>query len=333
MRLQNVLVVFPERVMKLNLAGLRITDELVTELVDYECDVIIVNYNAGKFLTACVSSAFAAGASRVIVVDNCSHDDSLAILERRHKIGESFNIVRNSTNLGFAAACNIGTRYSTAPNIFFLNPDSELAVEALHCLVKALNSSPSVGMVGGFLCNPDGSEQPGGRRVFPTPQRAFLRAFGLTRLTRFFPAAFSDFLLHKDPLPDGPIEVEAISGACMLVKREAMESVGLWDEDYFLHCEDLDWCMRFRRSGWEVLFVPGARVTHEFGVCSQSRPYFVEWHKHRGMLLFYRKFFRRQYSVFLWGGVVMGVWSRFSLIVARHAFIQLRNALKARTNA
>lgn len=306
---------------------------LITPPLQGACDVIVVNYNAGEFLRACVESAFAAGASTVIVVDNNSRDCSLATVEQCHKADDSLIIVRNASNLGFAAACNIGVRFSAAPHILFLNPDTVLSSDALDGLIDTLNSSLSIGMVGGFLCNPDGSEQPGGRRVFPTPQRALLRAFGLSRLTRFFPAAFADFLLHKDPVPAEPVEVEAISGACMLVKREAMDMVGLWDEGYFLHCEDLDWCMRFGRSGWKIMFVPCARITHEVGVCSRNRPYFVEWHKHLGMLRFYRKFFRHQYPILLWGGVVVAVWFRFSLVVARHAVRQLRHSAKARKHA
>ncbi|WP_445571876.1 glycosyltransferase family 2 protein [Pseudomonas sp. E102] len=284
-----------------------------------ECDVIIVNYNAGDLLLASVRSAFAAGASKVIVVDNDSHDDSLMLLARIDAATGSLQIVRNATNLGFAAACNQGARLSEASNLLFLNPDTELAADAIDRMLQALRSSPGIGMVGGFLCNPDGSEQAGGRRVFPTPRRAFMRAFGLSRLSALFPSVLSDFLLHKEPLPRVPVAVEAISGACMLVKREAIESVGLWDEDYFLHCEDLDWCMRFHQAGWRVLFVPDARVMHVFGGCSRHRPYFVEWHKHLGFLRFYRKFFRRKYPTVLWVSVIIGVWLRFGLVVLRHA--------------
>ncbi|WP_434701945.1 glycosyltransferase family 2 protein [Pseudomonas sp. D1-36] len=284
-----------------------------------ECDVIIVNYNAGDLLLASVRSAFAAGASKVIVVDNDSRDDSLMLLARIDAATGSLRIVRNATNLGFAAACNQGARLSEASNLLFLNPDTELAADAIDRMLQALRSSPGIGMVGGFLCNPDGSEQAGGRRVFPTPRRAFMRAFGLSRLSALFPSVLSDFLLHKEPLPRVPVAVEAISGACMLVKREAIESVGLWDEDYFLHCEDLDWCMRFHQAGWRVLFVPHARVMHVFGGCSRHRPYFVEWHKHLGFLRFYRKFFRRKYPTVLWVSVIIGVWLRFGLVVLRHA--------------
>ncbi len=190
--------------------------------------------------------------------------------------GGELCIVRNASNLGFSAACNIGAHHTSAPYVLFLNPDCVLAADALSRMIQALVSYPRTGMVGGFLCNPDGTEQPGGRRVFPTPKRAFLRAFGLSRLSKFLPASFSDFLLHEQPLPREPMVVEAISGACMLVRREAIEDVGLWDEGYFLHCEDLDWCMRFRQAGWDVLYVPGARVSHQFGACSRSRPYFVD---------------------------------------------------------
>ncbi|WP_214510687.1 glycosyltransferase family 2 protein [Pseudomonas brassicacearum] len=309
---------------------LLVIDEWSTSSLPGKCDVIIVNYNAGELLLACVGSAFAAGACRVIVVDNDSHDDSLMLVERTHAAGDSLQIVRNTANLGFAVACNQGARLSVAPNLFFLNPDTVLAADAIDHLLLALRSAPEIGMVGGFLCNPDGSEQAGGRRVFPTPRRAFMRAFGLSRLSVLFPSLLSDFLLHKEPLPSVPIVVEAVSGACMLVKREAIESVGLWDEDYFLHCEDLDWCMRFHQAGWRVLFVPDARVMHVFGGCSRQRPYFVEWHKHLGILRFYRKFFRRKYPAVLWVSVVIGVWFRFSLMVLRHAVTRFKHAWSLR---
>jgi len=282
------------------------------------CDVVIVSYNAGKLLTDCVLSVFAAGATRAFVVDNHSADGSLEDLEETVK-NDGLVVIRNGKNMGFAAACNIGALASTSPHVLFLNPDSVLAQDALLRMLEVLEASPDAGMVGGFLCNPDGTEQPGGRRVFPTPKRAFIRAFGLSRWARFFPEGFSDFLLHKQPLPSAPAFVEAISGACMLVRREAMEDVGAWDDAYFLHCEDLDWCMRFKLKAWKILFVPDARIVHVWGACSRSRPFFVEWHKHHGMLRFYKKFFRNQYPGVLWGLVVVGVWLRFVIVAGYYS--------------
>lgn len=279
--------------------------------------VVTVNYRAGAILTECVHEALLQ-ASEVIVVDNASSDSSLEHCRQRFPMEPRLNIIRNTTNLGFAAACNIGLARTTQPYVLFLNPDCILGEDSLRRLVHVLEASPAAGMAGGLLVNPDGSEQPGGRRAVPTPWRSFVRAFGLYRLQRYWPRLFFDFHLHRQPLPAAPIEVEAISGAAMLVRREALKDVGTWDETYFLHCEDLDWCMRFRRQGWKILFVPDARIMHDKGTCSRSRPVFVEWHKHKGMMRFYRKFYRNEYP----GGVMwlvgLGIWLRFAALAAIH---------------
>ncbi|SCY43841.1 glycosyltransferase family 2 protein [Nitrosospira sp. Nsp13] len=280
--------------------------------------VVIVNYNAGQFLTACIDSALAQ-VSEVLVVDNASTDLSLELCTERFPEEPKLKIIRNTTNFGFAAACNIGIARAAGAYVLFLNPDCVLRADSLQRMVQMLESSPEAGMVGGLLTNEDGTEQAGGRRAVPTPWRSFVRAFGLYRFARFWPRVFYDFHLHKQALPDRPIEVEAISGALMLVRREAIEDVGLWDEGYFLHCEDFDWCMRFRQKGWKILFVPDAPVMHHKGVCSRSRPIFVEWHKHKGMMRFYRKFFRHQYPGVLMWLVALGVWLRFAAVATYYS--------------
>ncbi len=275
------------------------------------CDLVIVNYNAGVLLDKCVSSAFIAGAHKIIIVDNASIDNSLKNLKSSDN--NKLSILYNSYNMGFAAACNIGYAQTTQ-HVLFLNPDCQLAPDTLIKLLKVLQSSPKIGMVGGLLTHPDGTEQQGGRRAIPTPWRSLVRAFGLYRLAKYWPNLFFDFHLHQQPLPSQPIKVEAISGACMLVKREAVEEVGLWDDAYFLHCEDLDWCMRFRQKGWDIMFVPDAKVKHAQGACSKNRQIFVEWHKHKGMMRFYHKFFKQHDPKPLWLLVTIGVWLRFSLV-------------------
>ncbi|MCF7969957.1 MAG: glycosyltransferase family 2 protein [Methylococcaceae bacterium] len=294
------------------------------------CDVVIVNYNAGKLLADCVLSALTANVTHIIIVDNDSTDDSLSYL--RAIKSEQISLLANDKNLGFAAGCNIGYARAKSDFILFLNPDCHLDENAVATLIKVLQSSPTIGMVGGLLTNPDGSEQQGGRRAIPTPWRSFVRAFGLHHLAQYYPNLFFDFHLHKQALPSHPIEVEAISGACMLVKREAIDKVGLWDEGYFLHCEDLDWCMRFRQNGWKILFVPDAKITHALGACSQSRKIFVEWHKHKGMIRFYHKFFKQQYPGPLMTLVIIGVSLRFLLVAGyvsgQHLLNTLKNSLK-----
>lgn len=280
--------------------------------------VVIVNFNAGPGLVESTRAAIA-DAYEVIVVDNASSDGSLELLESVFGGNPKMRIVRSHTNEGFAKACNRGVAIASGEFVFFLNPDCELEKGAVACLLEAIQADADVGMVGGLLLHPDGSEQAGGRRAIPTPWRSFVRAFGLARFSKRWPKLFFDFHLHKEPLPNSPIEVEAVSGACMLVKREAMQEIGLLDEKYFMHCEDMDWCMRFRRGEWKILFVPGARMLHHKGICSRARPIFVEWHKHCGMVRFYRKFFRHQYPGVVMWLVILGVWLRFGLVVCHHA--------------
>ena len=277
--------------------------------------VVIVNYNAGNFLRECIDSLLKCTLkTEIIVVDNASTDESLHAINGLSEV----HIIRNKHNLGFSAGCNTGLRITKAAHILFLNPDCSFSPEALTHLIRHLEAHDQAGMVGGLLVNPDGTEQGGGRRSIPTPCRTLVKAFGLTKFSSLWPNLFKDFNLHKQPLPTEAIEVEAISGACMLIKRKALDDVGLWDEGYFLHCEDLDYCMRFRKKGWKILFSPQAKIVHEHGACSKSRPIFVEWHKHKGMLYFYRKFFKQQYSPLLWGGVVFGVWFRFLVVSSYH---------------
>ncbi|MBA4142220.1 MAG: glycosyltransferase family 2 protein [Nitrosospira sp.] len=280
--------------------------------------VVIVNYNAGPLLAECIQSALPQ-AAEIRVVDNASTDLSLELCAQRFTGEPKLEIIRNPVNAGFAAACNIGARAATSRYLLFLNPDCVLGTGSLERMVQVLDTDPWAGMAGGLLINDDGTEQAGGRRAIPDPWRSFVRAFGLYRLERYWPQLFYDFHLHKQPLPPAPVEVEAISGALMLVRREAIEDAGLWDENYFLHCEDMDWCMRFRQKGWKILFVPDAPVVHHKGTCSRSRPIFVEWHKHRGMMRFYRKFFRQQYPGALMWLVVLGIWLRFGVVASLHA--------------
>lgn len=290
--------------------------------MSHTLSTIIVNYNAGSLLRKCVDSLLACPLDiEIIVVDNASSDASLYEFQGLSQVC----VIRNPVNVGFAAACNIGIQASSAPYLLFLNPDCFFQPGSIAPLLAALQSGNRVGMVGGLLVNDDGTEQGGGRRAVPTPWRSVVRALGLQRFSNRWPKLFYDFHLHKQPLPDSPIEVEAISGACMLVRRDVMEDVGLWDDGYFLHCEDLDWCMRFRQKCWKILFVPDARIIHALGACGQSRRVFVEWHKHKGMLRFYRKFFSHQYPGVMMGLVTAGVWLRFGFVAV---FLTVRRVLQ-----
>jgi len=287
--------------------------------------VVIVNFNAGDDLLASVESALASTVeTEVVVVDNASTDGSLAALAERFKDRSGVRIIRHDANLGFARASNAGIALARGEHVLLLNPDCRVPPGTLAAVREALDARPDAGMAGCLIQNPDGSEQAGCRRRLPTPGRAFVRAFGLSRFNVGGSERFSDFVLAGQPLPDGPTEVEAISGAFMMVRRGALDRVGLLDEGYFLHCEDLDWCQRFRQAGFAILFVPGATAVHVKGRSSRDRPVRVLWHMHRGMVRFYGKFFRDQYSLpFMWL-VFLGVWLRFAALAS---WALLRRAL------
>jgi hypothetical protein len=268
-----------------------------------QCSVIIVNFNAGGFLKDSVESVLQSPCvAHVYVVDNASTDTSLDFLAQAND--ERLTTIRNATNLGFAAGCNIGFVHVTTENVLLLNPDCQVAKGTIERLIAALHSADRIGMVGPLLLNPDGSEQAVGRRKFPTPRVALEQSLGSTRLSRCA------------PLPKEPIEIEAISGACMMVRREVAAAVGPLDERYFLHCEDLDWCMRFHLQGWMILFVPEATVVHQKGVSSRHRTLAVEYHKHKGIIRFYHKFMSDTYPRWLIGLLAVGVWVRFAALAS-----------------
>ncbi|GAB0147995.1 glycosyltransferase family 2 protein [Marichromatium sp. PS1] len=274
--------------------------------------VIVVNYNAGALLAECVTAVLGSTlAVEVIVSDNGSVDDSLTRLRARVGADARLRIVENGANLGFAAGNNRALPLAGAPWLLFLNPDCIVAPDTLGRMVEALEAHPEAGIAGCMVRDPDGAEQVACRRAIPDPWIALRRLLGLERL------GGAGLDQRHLPPPREPVTVEATSGSFMFVRRAALEQVGPLDEGYFLHCEDLDWFVRFAEAGWRVLLVPGVEVVHHKGACSGGDPLAVERHKHRGMERFYRKFqYRRYPRPFSWL-VILGIRLHLGLLVAR----------------
>ncbi len=282
--------------------------------------VIIVNFNGGELLTRCVRHVFASETPvRVIISDNASSDNSLTLLQQELGSDPRLTIIRNSSNLGFAKANNIALEQVEEEFFLFLNPDCLIKPDTIGKLLIIFQENTQAGMIGCRVLNPDGTEQKGCRRRVPTPWRTFVRVLGLSYFTRST-EWLQGFDMSKEPLPDKPVPVDAISGSLMMVSRKALNDVGPLDESYFLHCEDLDWCMRFNLKGYKVLFVPDVDVIHYQGFSSKQRPIRVMWHMHKGMMRFYNKFFLRRYPWPLVIVVALGVWSRFFVLVMQHFF-------------
>jgi N-acetylglucosaminyl-diphospho-decaprenol L-rhamnosyltransferase len=230
-----------------------------TDLLDLA--VVVVNYNTGSYLHRCLRSAFeAAGDARleVVVVDNASHDGSAEAATEEHPAAR---LIRNDDNRGFAAAANQGMRATTAPFVLLLNPDAEVVSGTLGGFVKVARDRPRAGAIGALVRDPDGTIYPSARKV-PTLGEALGHAF----LGPFVANRFSRAYTMSDWDRRSEREVEWVSGSCVLLRREAMDEVGLFDEGYFMYVEDVDLCTRLRQAGWEVLFSPELEVLHTGGV-------------------------------------------------------------------
>ncbi len=286
--------------------------------------VVIVNHNGGPLLAECVRSVLASSLSvEVLVADNASTDSSLIDLRLVCGADDRLRIIENPTNQGFARANNLALAQSRHAFVLFLNPDCIVQPDTLERMLALFDRDPKVGMSGCLIRNPDGSEQPGCRRSIPTPWRTFVHLTGLDRRLGQSDPRFRSYLHTGLPLPAQPEVIEAISGAFMLVRRAALEDVGLMDEGYFMHFEDLDWCLRFQQKGWKVMFEPNVEIMHVGGVCTAVRPIMVEYHKHWGMIQFYRKFFQDQHPILLYLVLFPAIFLRFVMRVGAHTLTKL----------
>jgi len=232
------------------------------------CDVGIVNYGNFQGLGRCLESLFSVETplpGRVFVVENGPNDIPAELSARF----PSVRFHKNRQNLGFARGCNQIIEGSRAPFICFLNPDTILDRPFIARGAKWLQDHRDVAVLGPKIIDPDGRVQ-GSARGFPTLATAF---FGRTSiLTRLFPHnSLARRNIKTLAAGDGPQEVDWVSGACMIVRRQAIDEVGGLDEGFFMYWEDCDWCTRFRQRGWKVVYHPGiGPVIHEAGSCSKN---------------------------------------------------------------
>lgn len=254
-----------------------------------DCSVVIVNYRTEAALGECLASLGTRadpGAIEVIVVDN-SATLAASGLPRRFPWAR---FLENRENLGFAGASNQGLRLARGRHLLLLNPDTVVGDGALPALIGYLDAHPEVGAVGARLLDADGSLQYSCRR-FPGYLTIFFGRYSLmTRLLPWNP--ISRRYLYLDWDHRTPAEVDWLSGACLMVRREVLESVGPLDDGYFLFVEDMDWCRRIRDAGWRIVYVPDAVVTHKVGASRGPVPSSVVWARHRGMFRYVRKHFR-----------------------------------------
>ncbi|MEO6456787.1 MAG: glycosyltransferase family 2 protein, partial [Chloroflexia bacterium] len=243
------------------------------------CDlsVVIVSWNVAGLLRDCLDALFSPEVSaglrmEVIVVDNASSDDSAQVAAAF----ESVRVVRNCRNIGYGSANNIGFKLARGNYLLVLNPDTVALPGSLEALVAFAERHTSAGIVAPRLLNPDGSIQRSAFR-FPTLMMAFLDLFPLSRVV---PGRLRNWISHStingrypgEPTKTQPYRIDHPLGAAMLLRREAIENVGGFDERLFMYSEEVDLAMRLRQVGWERWQVPAARVIHLGGQSTKQMP-------------------------------------------------------------
>jgi hypothetical protein len=266
--------------------------------------VIVVAADSGPTLRECVRRVMACSLPlELILVDNGSADGVPQAIERAMQQEWRLRLVYNRANLGFGPAVNRGAAQARANVLLILNPDCMLDEDSLHRLLDLLKAHPKAGVIGAVVCDESGVPDPASYRRDPYMARALRSLFG----------GAGERVTIDGAMPAEPVRAEAVSGALMVMPRVVFENLKGFDEDYFLHCEDLDLCRRARDAGYQVWLAGDVHVLHGKGGSSRHRPVFVSWHKHRGMWRWFRKFDPAARNPLTSAMVWLGLWVHFLL--------------------
>lgn len=239
-----------------------------------DLDVVVVDYNAGDHLLRCLKSAYAAAgeaALSVVVVDNASADGSA---RRAADEFPKMQLIESAVNRGFAAGANAGIRATSSPFVFLLNPDAEISAGTFSGLLKLAGDRRRAAAIGTLVRDPDGSLYPSARRIPSLGEAAGHALLGPflpdNRYSRAYTMAGWDRTSERD--------VDWVSGSCVLLRRSALDQVGVFDEGYFMYAEDADLCTRLREAGWKVLFTPEMEVVHDRGLSTRGSRRMIREH-------------------------------------------------------
>jgi GT2 family glycosyltransferase len=284
--------------------------------------IVIVNWKTPHLLPVCLDAVLQDRGSEtfeIFVIDNNSGDESVDIVRRRYP---AVKVIENSENVGFSRACNQAIVEAKGRFILLLNPDARVVGNCLSDLADFMERNPDCGAAGPKVLNDDGTLQLACRRAFPDPEAAFWRFTYLSLLFPNHPRVAKYNLGASDP--DKQVDVDVLSGACMMVRHDVVDKIGLLDEDIFMFGEDVDWCWRVKQAKWRVIYMPEAVAYHTHGASSRMRPVGATINFHKGMEIFYRKHLAQKYWAPFNLLVYAAIWIRAGvyilLTVARNAF-------------
>jgi len=259
--------------------------------------VIIVNWNTKDLLCQCIDSlsqALQKIDAEVFVVDNGSTDGSVEVVREKFP---NVGLIENSVNVGFAKASNQAISGSGGHYWLLLNPDTQVKEDSIERMISFMNAHPKAGVTGAQLLNADGSRQ---NSIANFPSLA-TELFNKSLLRWLFPEKFPG----KERNYPGPVEVDSVIGACMLVRRVAAEEVGLLDEKFFLFLEETDWCYRMKKAGWKVYHIPQAEVVHFQGKSADAKKERARIEYYRSRYHYFRKHKGRLQVMVLFVGLII----------------------------
>lgn len=260
-----------------------------------DLSIIVVNYNVKEFilnLLGSLQSALKDISSEVIIVDNASEDDSVKFIREKYP---DVKLIANEENIGFGRANNIGLEESSGKYILFLNPDTIVKDDTFSTMIKFFEEHSDAGMAGCKVLNPDGSFQLPCRRSFPGPWTSFTK---LTGLSKIFPKSkwFAKYnLTYLDE--NATYEVDAVSGAFMMIKREVYDKIGGFDSQFFMYGEDLDLCYRTQKANYKVYYVHSTEIIHYKGESTKRSSIDETNVFYKAMHLFVKKHFSSSFLV------------------------------------
>jgi GT2 family glycosyltransferase len=289
-----------------------------------DLEIVIVSHGAEELLRRCLRSLAEhpiEGEMRVTVVDSGSPDSTPDMVEREFP---DARLLRRE-NIGFSAANNVVLREDEAATVLLLNPDTEVYAGTLDATLARLRSDERIGMVGAKLVTESGDLDHACKRSFPTPLSALAHFTGVGRGNGTSATLSQYRATHLGDDEAG--EVDAVNGAFMLCRAEAVRKVGLLDEGYWLYMEDLDWCRRFWQAGWKVFYEPAGVALHVKGGSSgKRRAPKQEIAFHRGMGRFYRRFDAPEHNPLLNAAVYAGIGAKLGVSLGITAAGRLRSS-------
>ena len=275
------------------------------------CSVIVVSYRTGPILIHCLRSVLVQdGLHQLILVDNGNTTKLMREVQDLALEFPQLEILSGHGNVGFAAACNLGARRASGQYLLLLNPDCVMPPTTLRHTMSTLVDRPDASVVSIRVDNIDGSEQRGGRRNLMTPWTSMVEMFRLDRLAPNHPS-FKRLNLHETEISGDIVPVQCTTGAFMMMRTETYRGLGGMDEDYFLHVEDVDFCMRLAKTGQRIVYLPRLRILH-LKSTSHVSPVRIEWYKTKSAIIYFRKHFTPAYSDLLLNLIAFALISRFA---------------------